>query len=144
MYSVVGAFLRYMEIETVEPITSKGNYLQEKLMPYMSTKRGEKVAVYKRGADGRPEGKRLGLHDGQEQADRQLSVLRLAASHERKAVSGFEDLDFKPTSSMAKEAPGLRGYCTNPYQRSCTYPGRRYSRTPSVIPPFGQATDPDH
>lgn len=70
-------------------------------MPYMKVNRGDQIAVYKRGANGRPEGKRLGLHDGPDAAERQLKVLRAAAAHERKAKSGFSDLDFKPTASMA-------------------------------------------
>jgi hypothetical protein len=70
----------------------------------MKIKRGDNYEVYKRGADGRPEGKRLGKHRSEAKADAQLVALHAAMQREKKKMSKYADLDFQPTPRMAKAA----------------------------------------
>ncbi len=58
-------------------------------MPYMKVKRGKKVFVYKRGADGKPQGEALGEHDSEAAADRQIAAI-LARTHSGKALTEDE------------------------------------------------------
>ncbi len=44
-------------------------------MPYMMRKQGDKIGIYKKGPDGEPMGKALGMHDTEEEAMAQMRAL---------------------------------------------------------------------
>jgi hypothetical protein len=70
---------------------------------YMRVQKNEEFKVYRRGADGRPEGKTLGSYGTPEKADDQIKTLESAYDHEARRSSRYAAIDFKPTEAMAAE-----------------------------------------
>lgn len=78
-------------------------------MPYIKIEKDDKICIYKKDADGKPEGDPLGCHESEEKADEQIAALY---ANEKKAVSLDEKTrsirekiyeTIKPASSPAAE-----------------------------------------
>lgn len=80
-------------------------------MPFMYFRRGDKWYVHKRGADGQPEGRRLGSHDDEQGAAAQWRLLEDKYKHESKAADKYAAVDFRPSEAMARQAERALSLC---------------------------------
>lgn len=72
-------------------------------MPWMKRRDGDTVRVFKRGADGQPEGKARGTFtggDADERADAQLAVLYAAERQESERTAKYDGLNLTPPNAV--------------------------------------------
>lgn len=75
-------------------------------MPYMMVEENGKTAVYKAGSDGKPMGKRLGLHDSKAKAEKQMSAIYAnEKALGEKALDASFELAVKDMYPMMKMEP---------------------------------------
>lgn len=71
-------------------------------MPYTTRRfKDGTFAVYKKGADGRPEGRAFGRHASQKQAQAQIAALEAREQGEQKKADKYAGIDTRPTDAMA-------------------------------------------